>query len=95
MPAVRLRLFGRLRELMEGVALPLALQGLYVIAVRFAGDIGTGNVTSFSYAYLIASALVALDVVAALARLERAADPPRRRRRPRGRPRRSRRRGSR
>ena len=45
---------------MEGVALPLALQGLYVIAVRFAGDIGTGNVTSFSYAYLIASALVAL-----------------------------------
>jgi O-antigen/teichoic acid export membrane protein len=60
MPQVRLRLFGRLWDLIEGVALPISLSVLYVIAVRFAGEIGTGNVTSFSYAYLIASALVAL-----------------------------------
>ena len=60
MPHVRLRLFGRLWDLIEGVALPISLLVLYVIAVRFAGEIGTGNVTSFSYAYLIASALVAL-----------------------------------
>ena len=57
---VQLRLARPAGELDQGVALPLALQGLYVIAVRFAGEIGTGNVTSFSYAYLIASALVAL-----------------------------------
>lgn len=59
-PGVRLRLTGRLWELVQGVSLPLALQGLYVIAVRFASEIGVGSVTSFSYAYLIASALVAL-----------------------------------
>ena len=52
--------FGAAGSLIEGVALPISLSGLYVIAVRFAGEIGTGNVTSFSYAYLIASALVAL-----------------------------------
>ncbi len=34
---VKLRLLSRLGELMQGVALPLALQGLYVIANRFAG----------------------------------------------------------
>jgi peptidoglycan biosynthesis protein MviN/MurJ (putative lipid II flippase) len=57
---VSFHLLGRLGELMQGVALPLALQGLYVIAVRFAADFGVGSVTSFSYAYLIAAALVAL-----------------------------------
>jgi hypothetical protein len=57
---VSYHLLGRLGELMQGVALPLALQGLYVIAIRFASELGVGSVTSFSYAYLIAAALVAL-----------------------------------
>jgi hypothetical protein len=51
---------GRLRELAEGVALPFALQGLYVIAYRFASGLGTGKPTTFSYAYLIAALLVAV-----------------------------------
>jgi hypothetical protein len=50
----------RLVELGEGVALPLALQGLYVIAYRFASGLGTGEATTFSYAYLIAAFLVAV-----------------------------------
>jgi hypothetical protein len=59
-PGVELRLLPRLGELMQGVALPLALQGLYVVANRFAGGAKVGSVTSFGYAYLIAAALVAL-----------------------------------
>ncbi len=51
---------GRLRALAEGVALPFALQGLYLIANRFALGLGTGRSTTFSYAYLIASLLVAV-----------------------------------
>jgi hypothetical protein len=53
-------LAGRLLELGEGVALPVALQGLYVIAYRFASGLGTGRATTFSYAYLIAAFLVAI-----------------------------------
>jgi len=49
-----------LRELAEGVALPFALQGLYVIGYRFAVGLGTGKATTFSYAYLIAAFLVAV-----------------------------------
>ena len=48
----------RLRVLVEGVSLPFALQGLYVIGYRFASGLGTGKPTTFSYAYLIASLLV-------------------------------------
>jgi hypothetical protein len=44
----------------EGVALPFALQGLYVIGYRFAAGVGTGKATTFSYAYLIAATLVAV-----------------------------------
>ncbi|HZO97707.1 MAG TPA: hypothetical protein VFB42_10090 [Gaiellaceae bacterium] len=51
---------GRLRELAEGVALPFALQGLYVVAYRFASGLGEGRPTTFSYAYLIAALLVAV-----------------------------------
>ncbi len=51
---------GRLVELGEGVALPLALQGLYVVAFRFATGLGPGRGTTFGYAYLIASFLVAV-----------------------------------
>jgi len=51
---------GRLRELVEGVALPFALQGLYVVGYRFANGLGTGKATTLSYAYLIAATLVAV-----------------------------------
>jgi len=50
----------RLLELGEGVALPIALQGLYVVAYRFASGLGAGDATTFSYAYLIAAFLVAV-----------------------------------
>jgi hypothetical protein len=50
----------RLRRLAEGVALPFALQGLYVIGLRFASGLGEGRPTTFSYAYLIAALLVAV-----------------------------------
>jgi hypothetical protein len=54
------RLARRLVELAEGVALPVALQILFVIGNRFASGIGAGEVTTFSYAYLIAAFLVAV-----------------------------------
>ena len=38
--------------------MPLALQGCYLLALRFAAKLGVGSVTSFSYAYLAASTLV-------------------------------------
>ncbi len=53
-------LASRLRALGEGVALPFALQGLYLIGLRFASGLGAGRPTTFSYAYLIASLLVAV-----------------------------------
>lgn len=55
----------RLLQLGEGVAVPLALQGLYVIAYRFASGLGTGRGTTFSYAYLIAAFLVAVTAASA------------------------------
>jgi hypothetical protein len=54
------RVFGRLLELGEGVTLPLALQGLYLVGYRFASGLGAGRATTFSYAYLIAAFLVAV-----------------------------------
>jgi hypothetical protein len=54
------RFWGRLLELGEGVALPVALQGLYVISYRFASGLGPGRATTFSYAYLIAAFLVSI-----------------------------------
>jgi hypothetical protein len=54
------RPWSRLLELGEGIALPIALQGLYVVAYRFASGLGTGRATTFSYAYLIAAFLVAV-----------------------------------
>src|SRR5437868_5262926 len=50
----------RLRRLAEGVALPFARAGLYVIGYRFASGLGEGRPTTFSYAYLIAALLVAV-----------------------------------
>jgi len=49
-----LRLGHRLWQLGYGSAVPLASQGLYLIALRFAAGTGEGNVTSLSYAYLLA-----------------------------------------
>jgi O-antigen/teichoic acid export membrane protein len=54
------RPWSRLLELGEGIALPIALQGLYVVAYRFASGLGSGRATTFSYAYLIAAFLVAV-----------------------------------
>jgi O-antigen/teichoic acid export membrane protein len=50
----------RLRDLAEGASLPFALQGLYLIALRFSTGEGEGAPTTFSYAYLIAALLVAV-----------------------------------
>jgi O-antigen/teichoic acid export membrane protein len=54
----RVRVLPRLWQLLEGAAVPLALQGCYLLALRFAAKLGVGSVTSFSYAYLAASTLV-------------------------------------
>src|SRR5438445_11058382 len=55
---VRLDVGPRLWRLLEGAAVPLALQGCYLLALRFAAQLGVGSLTSFSYAYLAASTLV-------------------------------------
>ena len=50
----------RLLEAGRSVALPLALQAVYLISLPFAAREGVGAVTSFGYAYLAAAALVAV-----------------------------------
>ena len=55
---VPLRLGYRLWRLLYGAAVPLAIQGLYLVALRFAAGTGEGNVTSLSYAYLLAGMFV-------------------------------------
>ncbi len=50
----------RLVVLGAGLALPLALQGVYLICLPFAAREGVGAVTSFGYAYLAGSAVVAV-----------------------------------
>jgi hypothetical protein len=54
----RLNIHLRLGRLAQGAAVPLALQGCYLLALRFSAYLGVGHVTSFSYAYLAASTLV-------------------------------------
>ena len=49
----------RLTKLVQTAAVPVALQGLYLIALRGASGLGEGNQTSLTYAYLFASTLVA------------------------------------
>jgi hypothetical protein len=51
----------RLGELSAGVALPLAMQGIYLICLPLASSEGVGAVSSLSYAYLIGSAVVAVS----------------------------------
>jgi peptidoglycan biosynthesis protein MviN/MurJ (putative lipid II flippase) len=53
-----LRIGPRLWHLAEGAAIPIALQGCYLLVLRMAAQLGVGSVTSFSYAYLAASTLV-------------------------------------
>lgn len=50
----------RLGELALGSAFPLAMQAVYLICLPFAASEGVGSATSFSYAYLIGSAVVAV-----------------------------------
>jgi hypothetical protein len=50
----------RMAELGTGVALPLAMQAIYVVCLPLAAREGVGSQTSFGYAYLIASAIVAV-----------------------------------
>jgi hypothetical protein len=49
----------RLRRLFEASTVPLAMQGLYLIALRGASGLGEGNQTSLTYAFLFGSTLVA------------------------------------
>ena len=55
---VRLDVGPRLWRVVQGAAVPLALQGCYLLALRLSAQLGVGRVTSFSYAYLAASTLV-------------------------------------
>jgi hypothetical protein len=50
----------RLATMGSGVALPLALQAIYLVCVPLASREGDGALTTFGYAYLVSSALVAV-----------------------------------
>src|SRR5436190_2413270 len=50
-----LRPLGRLAT---GAAVPIALQAMFVVALRLAAGLGAGKATSLNYAYLIAAVLV-------------------------------------
>jgi O-antigen/teichoic acid export membrane protein len=54
-----LAILPRLVKLLQAAAVPLALQGVYVLALRGASGLGEGNQTSLTYAYLFAATLVA------------------------------------
>ena len=54
----RLELVPRLWHLLQGAAVPVALQGCYLLGLRFSAHLGVGSVSSLSYAYLAASSLV-------------------------------------
>ncbi|MGH2971209.1 MAG: hypothetical protein ACRDLE_03620 [Gaiellaceae bacterium] len=57
-PPERLAIGPRLWHLLQGASVPVALQGCYLLVLRFSAHLGVGSVTSFSYAYLAASTLV-------------------------------------
>ena len=56
-------LSSRLGVFATAASLPIALQGLYVVCVPFAGGLGEGAVTSFGYSYLAAASLVSVTAV--------------------------------
>ncbi len=69
----------RIAALLRGAAVPLAIQGLYLISLRLATALGVGQVTSLSYAYLLAATLVtatasALSLVSAATLTRRGLD---------------------
>ncbi len=69
----------RIAALMRGAAVPLAIQGLYLISLRLSAALGVGEVTSLSYAYLLAATLVtatasALSLVSAATLTRRGLD---------------------
>jgi hypothetical protein len=49
----------RISKLAQAAALPVAMQGVYLVALRGASGLGEGNQTSLTYAYLFAATLVA------------------------------------
>jgi peptidoglycan biosynthesis protein MviN/MurJ (putative lipid II flippase) len=49
----------RISKLGQAAALPVAMQGVYLVALRGASGLGEGNQTSLTYAYLFAATLVA------------------------------------
>src|SRR5688572_11785478 len=55
-----LAIVARLSELARAAALPIVLQAFFVVCLRFASDLGTGAVTSLTYAYFVAAALVSV-----------------------------------
>jgi hypothetical protein len=55
-----LPVLARLGELARASSLAIALQALFVVCLRFVSDLGTGAVTSFTYAYFVAAALVSV-----------------------------------
>jgi hypothetical protein len=55
---VPLDTLGRLWRLVQGAAVPVALQLFYVIALRAAAGLGIGQVTSLSYAYILSAVFV-------------------------------------
>src|SRR5206468_7753122 len=70
----------RLWRLGYGTAVPLAGQILYLLALRFAAGTGKGNVTSLSYAYLLAAMFVSatafsLSLISAAPLTRRGVDP--------------------
>lgn len=70
----------RLWRLTSGASVPIALQVLYLMALRFAGGTGAGNVTSLSYAFLLAATFVtatafSLSLIAAAPLTRRGIDP--------------------
>ncbi len=58
--SARLPVLARLGELARASALAIVLQAFFVICLRFASGLGTGAVTSFTYAYFVAAALVSV-----------------------------------
>jgi peptidoglycan biosynthesis protein MviN/MurJ (putative lipid II flippase) len=57
--SVRLQALNRLFQLARGAAVPLAVQGMYVISLRLAAGLGVGAQSSLSYGYVFAATLVA------------------------------------
>ena len=56
----QLPVLSRLGELARASSLAIALQALFVVCLRFVSGLGTGSVTSFTYAYFVAAALVSV-----------------------------------